>query len=229
MGRLELLLQMNLPKFKNQELFEQAFTHRSYLNESKERTQSNERLEFLGDSILSFIVSQYLFKKYPDFNEGTLTNLRSLLVNTKSLASIAKQLDFGNLLKLSKGEEDSKGRQNQSLLADSFEAFIGALFLDQGIKKVFLFLEEVLLQKADDFVKKRSFKDPKSLLQEHVQARRQSSPIYKVILEEGPAHAKIFTVGVYVQNMLLGKGQGKSKQEAEENAAKQALEGISKE
>lgn len=220
---------MNLPKFKNQELFTQAFTHRSYLNESKERTQSNERLEFLGDSILSFIVSQYLFKKYPDFNEGTLTNLRSLLVNTKSLASIAKQLDFGNLLRLSKGEEDSKGRQNQSLLADSFEAFIGALFLDQGIKKVFLFLEGVVLQKADDFVKKRSFKDPKSLLQEHVQAQRQSSPIYKVILEEGPAHAKIFTVGVYVQNILLGKGQGKSKQEAEENAAKQALEGISKE
>ncbi|MDO8658030.1 MAG: ribonuclease III [Candidatus Levybacteria bacterium] len=220
---------MNLPKFKNQELFKQAFTHRSYLNESKERTESNERLEFLGDSILSFVVSQYLFKKYPDFNEGTLTNLRSLLVNTKSLASISKHLDFGNLLRLSKGEEDSKGRQNQSLLADSFEAFIGALFLDQGIKKVFLFLEEVLLQKADDFVKKRSFKDPKSLLQEHVQARRQSSPIYKVILEEGPAHAKIFTVGVYVQNMLLGKGLGKSKQEAEENAAKQALEGTSKE
>src|SRR3990167_2546576 len=136
---------MNITKFKNKELFLQAFTHRSYLNEAKQKTESNERLEFLGDSILSFIVSQYLFKKYPDFNEGTLTNLRSLLVNTKSLASIAKQLDFGNLLRLSKGEEDSKGRQNQSLLADSFEAFIGALFLDQGFVAVEKFLQETII------------------------------------------------------------------------------------
>lgn len=219
---------MNLPKFKNQKLFYQAFTHRSYLNEAKEKTDSNERLEFLGDSILSFVVSQHLFKKYPEFNEGTLTNLRSLLVNTRSLAEIARELNFGDFLRLSKGEEESKGRENQSLLADSFEAFIGALFLDQGIKKVESFISDVLLPKADDFVQKQKFKDPKSILQEHVQSKKLSSPIYKVIEEEGPAHAKIFTVGVYVQDNLQGTGKGKSKQEAEESAAEEALEKIGK-
>src|SRR5690348_16571156 len=124
---------MNIPQFKNQKLFEQAFTHRSYLNESREKIESNERLEFLGDSILSFVISQELFQKYPEFNEGILTNIRSLLVNTKILALTAKSLDFGKYLRLSKGEEEAKGRENQSLLADSFESFIGALFLDQGI------------------------------------------------------------------------------------------------
>lgn len=215
---------MNLPKFKNKKLLEQAFVHRSYLNEVKVKVNSNERLEFLGDSIISFIVSDYLYKKYPNFNEGTLTNLRSLLVNTKSLAQISKELDFGKFLKLSKGEEESKGRQNQSLLADSFEAFVGALFIDQGIKVTTDFLEKVLLPKADGLTKNRTLKDPKSLLQEYIQAKKQSSPIYKVTQESGPAHARIFEVGVYVNNSLLGKGIGKSKQEAEEMAAKQALE-----
>ena len=215
---------MNLPKFINKKLLEQAFVHRSYLNEVKVKVNSNERLEFLGDSIISFIVSDYLYKKYPNFNEGTLTNLRSLLVNTKSLAQISKELDFGNFLKLSKGEEESKGRQNQSLLADSFEAFVGALFIDQGIKVTTEFLEKVLLPKADSLTKNRTLKDPKSLLQEYIQAKKQSSPIYKVTQESGPAHARIFEVGVYVNNSLLGKGVGKSKQEAEEMAAKQALE-----
>src|SRR4051794_24210922 len=122
---------MNLPTFNNPELFTQAFTHRSYLNESKQAVQSNERLEFLGDSILSFVVSGYLYATYPQYDEGKLTNLRALLVNTKSLAMVAAKLNFGDNLLLSKGEEESKGRQNQSLLADCYEAFIGALFLDQ--------------------------------------------------------------------------------------------------
>lgn len=228
MERLERLLHMNIPKFKNKELFLQAFTHRSYLNEAKQKTESNERLEFLGDSILSFVVSKYLYEKYPDFDEGVLTNLRSLLVNTKSLAQISGELDFGSLLRLSKGEEESKGRQNQSLLADSFEAFIGALFLDQGIKKVEIFLLDVLLPQASDFVRKQTFKDPKSLLQEHVQSQKLSSPTYKVLTEEGPAHARLFTVGVFVKNAIMGEGQGKSKQEAEEKAARVALEKIKK-
>lgn len=221
-------------KFKNKKLFNQAFTHRSYLNEVKHlkgeegKIESNERLEFLGDSILSFVVSDYLFKNYPNFDEGTLTNLRSLLVNTKSLASIANKLSFGTLLKLSKGEEESKGQQNQSMLADSFEAFIGALFIDQGIPAVSSFLSKVLLNKTEILVQKSSLKDPKSLLQEYVQAKKQSSPIYKVLEEKGPAHAKIFTVGVYVENQILGRGEGKSKQEAEENAAKLALEKVLK-
>lgn len=214
---------ISLPKFRDKRLFEQSFVHRSFLNETKQELASNERLEFLGDSVISFIVSQNLYGKYPNFDEGILTNLRSLLVNTKSLAGCAKELDFGNYLKLSKGEEESRGRQNQSLLADSFEAFIGALFLDQGIDSVSAFLNLILLPKAESYVKSKTFKDPKSLLQERVQSQRQSSPLYKVMNERGPAHAKVFTVGVHVDKILLGKGEGKSKQEAEENAAKEAL------
>ena len=223
---------ITLPKFRDIKLFEQAFTHRSYLNEirplrrGEQKISSNERLEFLGDSILSFVVSLYLFKKYPDFKEGTLTNLRSLLVNTKSLSNIAHQLNFGKLLKLSKGEEESKGRENESLLENSFEAFIGALYIDQDIQAVSDFLEKVLLYKSDALVQKKEFKDPKSLLQEKIQAKKQNSPVYKVIEEIGPAHEKSFTVGVYVENKILGKGSGRSKQAAEENAAKQGLEKI---
>lgn len=218
---------INLPKFRNKQLLEQSFVHRSYLNETKKKLSSNERLEFLGDSVISFIVSQNLYNKYPNFDEGILTNLRSLLVNTKSLALCAKELNFGNYMLLSKGEEESRGRQNQSLLADSFEAFIGALFLDQGTEVVSDFLSLVLLPKADLYVKTKAFKDPKSLLQEKVQSQKQTSPLYKVVSEQGPAHAKIFTVGAYVDNILMGKGEGKSKQEAEENAAKEALIALS--
>lgn len=218
----------NLPKFKNKKLFLQAFTHRSFLNEAKEKMESNERLEFLGDSILSFVVSEFLFKTYPHFPEGTLTNLRSRLVNTKTLAQVAKELDFGDLLQLSKGEEESKGRQNQSLLADCFEAFIGALYLDGGIQEVSAFLAEVLLPSAAEFVQKKSFKDAKSLLQEYVQGKKRGSPLYKVLSEEGPAHLRIFTVGVYVQSKLIAQGKGNSKQEAEKQAAELALETIFK-
>lgn len=217
-----------LPKINNKELFEQAFTHRSYLNEAKKELESNERLEFLGDSILSFVVSQHLYTTYPDFDEGILTNLRSLLVNTKSLAQAAKSLDFGQYLKLSKGEEESKGRENESLLANSFEAFLGALFLDQGIEIVKEFVSQMLFPMLDEIVKKRAFKDPKSLLQEYVQARKQSSPVYKVLHEEGPPHAKVFTIGAFVNQTQIGEGVGKSKQEAEEQAAEHALASLEK-
>lgn len=217
---------MNLPKFKNQELFEQAFTHRSFLNETKQKLESNERLEFLGDSILSFVVSRHLYNEYPAFNEGILTNLRSLLVNTKMLASVSKELGFGKYLRLSKGEEEANGRENQSILANSFESFVGALFLDQGILAVSRFIIETLLPRAKAIVEKNTLKDPKSMLQEYVQSKKQESPFYKVLEEEGPAHQKKFTIGVYVENNLIGKGSGKSKQEAEENAAESALEKI---
>ena len=216
----------NLPIFKNKKLLALAFTHKSYLNESKEKISSNERLEFLGDSILSFVVSQYLFDKYPNFNEGILTNLRSLLVNTKNLAEISRGLEFGKYLILSRGEEESRGRLNQSILANTFEAFIGALFLDQGIDVVWKFLDEVLLPKAPLLIKGKSLKDPKSLLQERVQAQKLNSPLYKVIKEEGPAHVRTFIVGVYVNNELIAKGQGHSKQLAEEEAANLALENL---
>lgn len=218
----------NLPKFINQQLFHHAFIHRSYLNESKEKIESNERLEFLGDSILSFVVSEHLFRTYPEFDEGILTNLRSLVVNTKSLAKEARVLEFGALLKLSRGEEDSHGRENESILANTFEAFLGSLYMDQGIDAVRAFLNETIIPQIEDYVKKKVFKDPKSLLQEHVQSKRQPSPVYKVLFEEGPAHAKRFTIGVFVGNENLGEGVGKSKQEAEESAAEQALEKIAK-
>lgn len=214
---------IDLPKFKNKKLFEQAFIHRSYLNETKEKLSSNERLEFLGDSIISFVVSNFLYNKYEKFDEGSLTNMRSLLVNTKSLAQTARELNFGKLLKLSKGEEESKGRENTSLLANCFEAFIGALFLDQGEVQVAKFLTRVLLPKSEFYYSKKALKDAKSLLQEIIQAKRQISPVYKVIKEEGPAHKKFFTVGVFVDDVLLSKGEGKSKQEAEKDAAEHAL------
>lgn len=215
---------MILPLFKNQKLFDNAFIHRSYVNEAKQKIDSNERLEFLGDSILSFVVSQELFKKYPEFNEGNLTNIRSLLVNTKILGETARDLGFGQFLRLSKGEEEANGRENQSLLADSFESYIGALFLDQGLEVVSKFIKEALFEKMDEVVKSRQFKDPKSLFQEYTQSVHHTSPVYKVLEETGPSHAKIFTVGVYIKDNLLGTGSGKSKQIAEEEAAKQALE-----
>src|SRR3989344_7496862 len=185
---------MKLPKFKNRKFFEQAFIHRSHLHEN-----------------------------YPKFDEGTLTDLRSLLVNTRTLAEVAKELNFGDLLKLSKGEEESKGRENISLLANCFEAFVGALFLDQGVTKVSDFLKDVLLSKTEMLLAQKVLKDPKSLLQEKIQAKKQISPSYKVLGEDGPAHRKVFTVGVYVEKSLLGKGTGKSKQEAEKNSAREAL------
>lgn len=213
----------NLPELSNQKLFIQAFTHRSYLNEVKEPAESNERLEFLGDSILSFIISDYLYRTYPQFDEGILTNLRSLVVNTKSLAKESRALGFGKYLLLSRGEEESKGRENDSILANTFEAFIGALFIDRGINSVKEFLSTTIIPLINVYVEKRVFKDPKSLLQEYVQAKKQNSPVYKVIKEEGPAHAKIFTIAVYIENQKSGTGTGHSKQEAEEKAAKQAL------
>lgn len=215
---------MKLPEFINKQLFEQAFTHRSYLNEAKEKISSNERLEFLGDSILSFVVSEALYRNYPQYDEGVLTNIRSLLVNTKILAQIAGTLGFGEFLRLSKGEEEAKGRQNQSLLADSFESYIGALFLDQGLEVVSEFIKQTIFPKMEEIVESKQFKDPKSLLQESTQAQNHTSPVYKVLQESGPSHAKIFTVGVYVKDILVGQGSGKSKQEAEEMAAKLALE-----
>lgn len=216
-----------IPQIKNQKLLEEALTHRSYLNEVKEKVPSNERMEFLGDSILSFIVSDYLFSKYPDFNEGKLTNLRSLLVNTKMLAQLAQECDLGSKLRLSKGEEESGGRVNPSLLADTFEAFLGALFLDKGIEEVKKFLYITVIPRADDFIQKNMLKDPKSRLQEYIQSKKQGSPMYRVTQEEGPAHARKFTVGVFVNEELLGEGAGKSKQEAEEQAAKVALDKLS--
>ncbi len=211
-------------RFKDKHIIKMAFIHRSFLNEARESLESNERLEFLGDSILSFLVSKYLYKSYPSLPEGELTALRSSIVKTKTLSEIASVLNLGELLKLSKGEDESNGRTNTSILADTFEALLGAIYLDQGLDKAETFIQKFLLPKLTTIIEKKSYKDAKSILQEKVQEKTRISPLYKVISEIGPDHAKIFTIGVYIGPSLMGKGIGKSKQEAEQNAASEALE-----
>lgn len=211
-------------KFKNQNIIKMAFIHRSFLNESKEQLESNERLEFLGDSILSFLVSKYLYKTYPTFPEGELTSLRSAVVKTKTLSQIAEELALGDLLKLSKGESESNGKSNPSILADTFEALLGAVFLDQGLAKAEYLITHFLLPKLDIIFKQKTYKDAKSTLQEKIQDKMRTSPTYKVIGELGPDHAKTFTIGVFLGAKILGTGKGKSKQEGEQMAAKNALE-----
>lgn len=211
--------------FENKELLKMLFTHRSYLNEHKdEKLTSNERLEFLGDSILSFWVSSTLYSEYPNLPEGTLTNMRTLLVRTESLAEIAQKLGLGEYLLLSRGEEKGGGRKNRALLANTFESLLGAIYLDKGFSSVAKFLEKHLLKIISELGSSSKLKDFKSLLQERIQTTIKFSPEYKVLSESGPDHDKTFEVGVFSQGKLLGKGAGKSKQEGEEKAACDALE-----
>ncbi len=208
---------------KDRQIYEKAFTHRSYLNESKEATESNERLEFLGDSVLSFIVSSFLFNLRTEDNEGALTNLRAYIVKTDSLAKASQKLGLGKYLKLSKGEEVSGGRENTQILANTFEAVLGATFLDQGIEAARTLVHKALLPLFSEEIKKGAPRDPKSELQELVQSRFQVSPKYKTLASLGPDHAKRFTVGVFVREDQIGEGNGSNKQQAEEEAAKEAL------
>lgn len=213
---------MNLPEFKNKELFERVFTHRSYINESPEPIESNERLEFLGDSILSFVVSSAIFERFGEFNEGELTNLRSILTNTETLADVSRELDLGKHLKLSRGEEAGGGRENKTLLANTYEALLGGIFVDQGLEAVKSFIHETVLSKTDNLLK-LGLKDAKSKLQELIQELHKVSPVYKILDESGPDHAKIYTVGVFLNDKPLAEGTGKSKQDAEKSAATAAL------
>lgn len=215
-------------QFKDKELLRRAFIHRSHLNEAKHLPSSNERLEFLGDAVLSFLTSEYLYKTYPDFPEGTLTNIRSSLVKTQSLASVAQKLGLGELLLLSHGEEASGGRKNISLLADSFEALLGAMFLDSGIDSARTFLTRYLFSEASDIVTNKAYIDYKSLFQEIIQQESRSSPTYQVTKSEGPDHAKTFWVAATADGLTLGEGKGRSKQEAEQAAAAAALEKMKK-
>lgn len=211
-------------RFHDPALLTQAFVHRSHLNESKEFRTSNERLEFLGDAVLSFITSEFLYSGYPEYPEGTLTNIRSTLVKTKSLAMAAANLHLGELLLLSRGEESSGGRTNESLLADCFEALLGSIFLDQGIDVARQFLTNHLLHRTEDIIKTKSYVDFKSLLQELTQEKTKLSPVYEVTKSDGPDHNKTFWVRVSSGDTILGEGTGKSKQEAEQHAAQHALE-----
>lgn len=209
-------------KFKDENLFLQALTHRSWVNENTKTRGTNERLEFLGDAILEFIVSEELFNKYPEKEEGYLTALRANLVNTKNLSELAIKIGIGPEIFLSKGEEDGGGRDNTSLLADTIEAIIGALFIDQGLGASKEFIVENILIDMD---KKAAspLKDPKSLLQEKVQSEKLPAPKYQVISEEGPDHNKKFTIEVIVNGKSIAKGLGKNKSEAEQDAAQNAL------
>lgn len=209
--------------FKDKELLTQALTHKSWVNEHLDTRGSNERLEFLGDAILEFIVSRELFEKFPEKGEGYLTVLRANLVNTVNLAKIAKGLGVGEVLYLSHGEEESGGRINTSLLANTVEAVIGALFIDSGLSAAKSFIKKNLLSDLPQKVAE-PLKDAKSSLQELVQAKGAAAPKYTVVGETGPDHNKIFTVEVSVEGKPMGKGIGKNKSEAEQIAAQKALE-----
>ncbi|MCX6792338.1 MAG: ribonuclease III [Candidatus Gottesmanbacteria bacterium] len=214
--------------FKDPELLKLAFIHRSHLNEAKHIHTSNERLEFLGDSVLSLLTSHFLYRTYPEYPEGTLTNIRSSLVKTTSLSDISKSLGLGDLLFLSHGEESSGGRTNQSLLADVFEAFLGAIYLDRGIETAEQFLAKYLFPNTAGIIATKSYIDYKSLLQELIQQDSRVSPTYHVVKSEGPDHARMFWVEAIAEGRVLGSGSGKSKQEAEQGAALAALEKLGK-
>jgi ribonuclease-3 len=206
--------------FKNPNLLIQALTHRSYLNENRgKKVSSNERLEFLGDAILETWASVRLFNQFPTSPEGDLTNLRSLLVRTESLCQSAVKIGLGDFILLSRGEEAHGGRLNQSILADTFESIIGAIYLDGGPNQTDLFLDQLLLPNFKTIANQKIIKDPKSYYQEIAQNKYNLTPHYLPISETGPDHAKNFTVGVYLGEKLIATGSGNSKQKAEEAAA----------
>src|SRR3989344_3155408 len=210
--------------FKNKELLEQAFIHRSYLNENRDfHLPHNERLEFLGDAVLELIVTEHLYQEHPDKPEGELTAWRAALVNTKMLASIGRELDFNSHLLLSRGEAKEEGKARDYILANTVEAFIGALYLDQGLKFAEKFITTYILSKLPEVLQDKLFVDSKSRFQELAQEKEGITPTYIVLKEWGPDHAKHFRIGVYLEKELAAEGEGSSKQEAEQEAAKNAL------
>lgn len=212
-------------KFKDKDLLTQAFTHRSYLNENPGfKLSNNERLEFLGDAVLELSVTDYLYKKYDDKPEGELTSWRASIVNAKTLSKVAERIGFNDFLLLSQGEEKEKGKARQYILANTIEAFIGSLYLDQGMKICNHFIEGNVLIELPFIIENSLFKDAKSFFQEKAQEKYSITPVYRVLAEKGPDHYKKFTIGVYIGKELVAEGEGLSKQEAEEQAAKNGLE-----
>lgn len=211
--------------FRNKEVLQQAFTHRSYINENPRSGLShNERLEFLGDAVLELIVTDYLFKTYRDNTEGDLTAYRSALVNAVVAAEVAQDLNMNDHLLLSKGESKDTGRARQTILANAYESFIGALYLDQGYEVCDKFVKNTLIPKLEDIIHKKLWRDPKSHIQEEAQERLGVTPSYEVIGQLGPDHDKFFTVGVFFGDKKIAEGKGRSKQEAQQAAAQAALE-----
>ena len=210
-------------QFQNKDLLATALTHRSYLNENRSYPlPHNERLEFLGDAVLELVCTEYLFRSFPN-PEGELTNFRSALVNYRLLSEIAREIGLEQYILLSRGEARDMGRARQVILANAIEALIGAIYLDQGIKPASEFITTFILSKLPAIMQAQTYVDPKSRLQELVQERLTITPTYKVLSENGPDHAKNFLVGVYVADRLVGEGKGPSKQDAEVDAAKDAL------
>ncbi|MCB9813657.1 MAG: ribonuclease III [Pseudomonadales bacterium] len=213
-----------LPEFKDKELLNTALTHRSALNEkSSSASISNERLEFLGDAVLELSTTKYLYTKFPEEPEGVLTAYRSSLVKTTTLAKIAVKLGLDKMLFMSKGEESTGGRTNIGILADVTEAVLGAIYLDQGVEVVDKLLNEILFPEINEIIQKKLYKDSKSYLQEVVQSKNIDTPTYQVISEVGPDHNKEFTVTASVGDKIVGRGIGKSKQQAQQAAAREAL------
>lgn len=211
--------------FKNKDLLVQAFIHRSYLNENPQiKLGNNERLEFLGDAVMELVVTEYLFKNYPAKSEGELTSWRAALVNTKMISAVASKIGLNDFLLLSKGESKEEGKSRQYILANTFEAFIGSLYLDSGYDNCRRFIVKNLLGELDEIVEKKLYKDSKSRFQEVAQEKMKITPTYRVLEEQGPDHNKHFVVGVYIGPDLIARGGGSSKQEAEEETAKKALE-----
>ena len=211
-------------KFKNKDLLVQAFCHRSYLNENPDfKLENNERLEFLGDAVLELIVTEYLFEKYPKKSEGVLTNWRAALVNAKMLSDVARKMDLSDFLLLSRGETKELGKARQYILANTFEALIGSIYLDLGYKVCRELIKKYLISRLPEIIKKGLFRDAKSCFQEEAQERVSITPTYKVLKEWGPDHARHFIIGVFLNSELAGQGEGSSKQEAEDEAAKNAL------
>lgn len=209
--------------FKNEKLLNTALTHRSCLNEPGV-TESYERLEFLGDAVLEMIISVYLFNKYPDKMEGYLTAARSATVRTESLSKISKDHGIDTYINMSKGEESTGGRNNPSILEDVIESLIGALYCDGGLEAANHFFTQFILPNAEEIITEDKLKDAKSTLQEKVQSKGFASPQYKTVNETGPDHDKTFEVVVVVDNKEITTGSGKSKQDAEQNAAQKAIE-----
>ncbi|MDP1625153.1 MAG: ribonuclease III [bacterium] len=211
--------------FKDKSLLKQAFTHRSYINENKNsRLAHNERLEFLGDAVLELVVTDFLYATYPGKPEGELTTYRSALVNSITLSEVAQNLAMNDYLLLSKGEAKDTGRARQYILANTFEAVIGAIYLDQGYGSAKSFIEKHIFVFADKMISRGNLVDAKSNFQEKAQEKTGVTPAYKLIRESGPDHDKSFTVGVFINKEQIAIGDGKSKQEAEQNAAVRALE-----
>jgi len=212
--------------FNDELLLARAMTHRSYLNEHPEALEDNERLEFLGDAVLDFLVGEWLYNRFPEMEEGDLTQMRSALVQTNQLAAFARLLKFENTIRLGKGETKSGGKLRNTLLCDVFEAFIGSLFLDKGIEVVKEFMKPLLEVAIEEVIEQHKNEDPKSQLQEWAQANGYSTPKYLTRNVHGPDHAKVFEIEVRVNSKVMGEGIGKSKQAAEKSAAQKALESI---